>query len=118
MAGRRPLPTGPPSELWRLYFPAASVESEDPPAEDPAYPGRVVLYERLRRWSAGAAAFAAFMPEDVLTQGFALHVGFGQLQQGEGAPFRSGGKVSGSSGESSCSEVLDALALAVRAGPK
>ena len=102
---------GPPADLWQLYFPSPTVELEAAqPAKDDAYPNRITVYERLRRWVATSATFARVRPEDILAQDFALDAKFAHLQRGEDAPFRRSEPLTGSY---PCQEVLDALALAV-----
>mmetsp|Transcript_29193 Transcript_29193/g.94096 ORF Transcript_29193/g.94096 Transcript_29193/m.94096 type:complete len:589 (-) Transcript_29193:1534-3300(-) len=102
--------SGPPSDLWQLYFPVPTIQGEPAQADDDAHPGRITLYERLSRWVATSAVFAVLRPEDALAQDFALNANISHLQQGEGAPFRRSEPLTGAY---SCHEVLDALALAV-----
>jgi len=101
---------GPPAVLWRLYFPVAVVDGEEPdPAEDEAHPSRIILYERLRRWVPTSPTFAVLRPEDVIAHDFAIDVAFAHMQQGDNAPFRRSEPLTG---DHTCQEVLDALALA------
>ncbi|EOD12857.1 hypothetical protein EMIHUDRAFT_452085 [Emiliania huxleyi CCMP1516] len=106
--------TLPPPSLWRMYFPTATVEGEDPSpasADEEAHPGRLILYARLRSWVRSSGAFALLSAQDVLASHGAVSVAFAALQRGEGAPFRRSEHLG--CGDLACAEILDALALAV-----
>ena len=106
--------TLPPPSLWRMYFPTATVEGEDPSpasADEEAHPGRLILYARLRSWVRSSGAFALLSAQDVLASHGAVSVAFAALQRGEGAPFRRSEHLG--CGDLACTEILDALALAV-----